>query len=238
LGSSSAKKLNFDGSKQLLDGLARELRLSLTFIARQAEYQSSRPAGKLDAIEQSASDSLKLIDSYLLCAQSEYGQQLLPLEPVGPGSVLYEVAQNIYPRADTKGQVTIHAGHKEPVMANRKALVTALYSLAKVVASTSAGKKTASILLAVQKNRQGGLSMGVFAKGFNAKPSEIQRASQLLGGSDMALSNQTFASGVDLAIAGRLAASMGGELFAAKHQGRGGLCLSLLRSSQLSLVKQ
>lgn len=229
-----AKQPNFDGSARLLDGLARELKLSLTFIARSAEYQAGKSKYDLGGIEKSAGDSLKLIDSYLLCAQTEYGQQLLPLEPVGPGSVLYEVVQNFHPQ---KRPVIIRAEYREPVMANKKALVAALYSLAKVVISSVEDKKR-QVFLVSQKKRRDGLSVGVFTKGFSVKPSEIQRSAKLLGKSDMSLSNQTFASGVDLTIATQLAASMGGEVFSSRYKGMGGLSMSLLKSDQLSLVSE
>jgi hypothetical protein len=234
LGLAKNKQSDFDGSARLLDGLARELKLSLTFIARSAEHQSGKQAIDFSAVERSAGDSLKLIDSYLLCAQTEYGQQLLPLEPVGMGSVLYEVAENFQPQ---KKRLAICTDYNEPVMANKRALVAALYSLAKIVISSQPDtKEDQDILLVSQKRRRGDLSVGVFAKGFSAKPSEIQRAGKLLGRSDMALSNQTFSSGVDLTIAWQLASSMNGRVFACKYRGRGGLSLGLLKSDQLSLV--
>lgn len=226
----TGKKLDFEGNKRLLDGLARELRQSLTFIARQAEYQSGKNRTDLAAIEKSASDSLKLIDSYLLCARTEYGQQLLPMEPVGPGAVLQEAAE--YMPQPVKR--VVRADYREPVMANKQALAAALWSLSKII--VSAKSKGKEIYLVSQRGQRSGLALGVFAKGFSAKPSEIQRSAELLGTADMSLANQTFASGVDLAIASQLAASMGGQVFAGKYKGRGGLCLSLLKSDQLSLV--
>ncbi len=233
------KELDFAGNRRLLDGLARELKLSLTFIAREAEYQAGRNKADLAAIEKSASESLKLIDSYLLCAQTEYGQQMLPMEPVGPGMVLYEASQYFtLPTSIFGGEVAIHSDYNKPIMANQKALVTAIYSLAKVIISSSAKPGSGQLFFVAQKCRGGRASIGVFAKGFAAKPSEIKRSAELLGSSGMSLSNQTFSSGVDLTIAGQLAAAMGAKLHASKYRGRGGIAIEMIKSNQLSLVGQ
>jgi hypothetical protein len=235
----SGEELNFEGNKRLLDGLARELKLSLTFIAKQAEFQSEKSDFDLGKIEKSASDSLRLIDNYLLCARTEYGQQMLPMEPVGPGSILYEASQYFLPTSqDYAGEITIQTGYNKPVMANKPALVAAIYSLAKIVINSSAKKDAGQLFFVSQKKRRGGLFIGVFAHGFSAKPSEIKRSAELLGSSGMSLSNQTFASGVDLTIAGQLAASMGARLFSTKYKGKGGIALELIKSNQLSLVRR
>ena len=233
------KELNFGIPDQLLDGLARELKLSLTFIARQAEYQSEKDHTGLTDIEKSASDSLRLINNYLLCAQTEYGQQLLPMEPISPGSALYEVDQYFTSFAQNHVKdIVIQSDYNKPVMANKKALIAAVYSLAKIIINSPVGKGNKTLFLVSQKRRKGDLSIGVFAKGFKAKPSEIKRSAELLGKSNMSLSNQTFVSGVDLTIAGQLASSMGGSLFPAKYKGKGGIALGLIKSEQLSLVNK
>jgi hypothetical protein len=224
------KELNFSDYNRLLGGLARELKLSLTFIARQAEYLAEKDSSKLKGIEKSAANSLKLIDNYLLTARSEYGQQLLPLEPIGPGSILYEVCQELSP-----AHVTAQADYSAPIMGHKRALVVSLYSIAQVVAGSAKDIKK-ELFVVAQKRSKGELCMGVFAEDFLIKPTEIRRSAEMMGSSNMPLSNQTFKSGVDLTIAGQLASSMGGNLFTTKYKGRGGIAISLIKSNQLSLV--
>jgi hypothetical protein len=232
------KDLNFGGSSKLLSGLAHELKLHLTFIARQAEYTSQKEKKNLHEVEKAASDSLKLIDSYLLCARSEYGQHLLPLEPIGPGAILYEVCHQLSPATQSvTSRAVVDADYSEPIMGHKEALVTSLCSLAKLVASSvSKGTDKTKLHIVSHKRRGGDLFVGAFAKGFDATPTEIARSAELLGKSKMSLSNQDFTSGINLTIAGQLAYSMGGNLLATKYKGKGGIAIRVIKSEQLSIV--
>lgn len=225
-------------SDRLFDGLARELKLSLTYIARQSEYlankSASQPAGD---IENAAQEALTLIDNYLLCAQMEYGQQLLPLEPVGIGSVLYDTAHELDVLAKSSGyKIEVTVSNLRPAMAHKKALQATIQTLAQMImTNNSPTKKSNKIHLMADKRRSGDYITGVFG-GVPFNQTDVLRARQLAGKSHMALANQAFGSGINLAIADSLSRSMGAVLRSVKHNSMNGLGVYLLKSEQLNLV--
>ncbi|MBI5357307.1 HAMP domain-containing histidine kinase [Candidatus Saccharibacteria bacterium] len=108
-----AKTNNFSTPYQLLGSLAHELKNPLTLIARKAELEALNIGeSAFSELQDTAERTLKLIDSYLLMAQSEYGQVKLPIETIGVGSVIYEVLQELGPVAE-KNRVLISTNIKD-----------------------------------------------------------------------------------------------------------------------------
>lgn len=220
---------------QVLSGLAEELKQLVTLIARQSEYLSSKQSNKhINSIEQTTSSALKLIDSYLLYAQAEYGQQALRLQPYGIGSILRDVYEEIAAHPPTKDRLVVAADYSAPVMCNKKALSVALACIFRIINGTGSTKR--NIFLVSHRQRGGDIFAGVFAKQFSIKNTELDRAKELVGKSNMALANQTYQNGVDLIIADGLARSQGTRLGSYKYRGMNGLGIRLFKSQQLSLV--
>jgi hypothetical protein len=84
--------------QRLLRALAEQLKLPLLQIARQAELAVNHDNIYLNSINSIAEMSLRLIDGFLLSAEN-YGQEVLPLEPVSVSSLLYDTAQMLQPLA-------------------------------------------------------------------------------------------------------------------------------------------
>jgi light-regulated signal transduction histidine kinase (bacteriophytochrome) len=235
LGRGEGKDFVLADPSQVLSGLAEELKQLVTLVARQSEYLSNKqPNSRLDSIEQTAQSALRLIDSYLLYAQSEYGQQALPLQTYSAGSILYDVSAEVRSDRIANKQPVISAEDVGPIMCNKRALGVSLACLFRVIAGSSSGND--NIYLVSHRQRGGDIFAGVFSRKFSVKGAEIKRARELVGKSSMALTNQTYQNGVDLIIADGLARSQGSSLSSYKYKGMNGLGIKLFNSQQLSLV--
>ena len=239
MGDQKSYKEHSSSPDQVLQGLVRELKNPLLFIARQAEFSASaQPNTGLKAIEQSAQEALQLIDSYLLSARSEYGQKQFSLEPVSLGSILYDVAHKIDPMAKKRNyRVEVETKYARPVMADKSAALTSLACLAQILLMPHSSRNAKTIHLSAYKRSSSQIVAGVLsknAKGFEGK--ELEKAFRLQGNSSMALNSGSAVSGVQLALAENLAASMGGHILPIKHSRMKGLGLELVKSEQLVLV--
>ncbi len=227
-------------SEQMLRGLARELKQPLTYIARRAELSLADAANAepLAAIESSAEEALRLIDSFLLSAQSEYGQQLLPLTPLGLGSIIYDVAHALVPAAKKRDCVIeAHVGHTGPVMAHAQGLRAALHCLASQILLCEPGEKSRrTVRLSTYRHRSGDYVAGVFDPSITLSRADITKARTLQGSAHMALAQRSGGSGVQLAIAETLAQSVGARLDVVRHRRVTGFGLKLIKSEQLQLV--
>lgn len=217
-------------------GLCWELKNYLTLISKQVEFSYTNPAEKmLKDIEKTAVEALGIIDNFLLYARTEYGQEMLPIEPLGAGSILYDVASQLTDDINKDGpKVAISNNYQEPIMGNRTALRTSMVCMAQLIIHSN--KKVSELRLVANSKKNGEIYMGVFGDTFKVKANELTTAKRLLGKSPMTLSNQTHKSGVDLTIADGLAQSMGSSLEVYKFNKMYGLGLKLHKSDQLSLV--
>ena len=224
---------------QILRGLAWELKGPLTYIARLAELQHMTGSDKLaKSIESVAQEALTLLDSYLLVAQTEYGQVQLALEGVGIGAVLYDVSQTLQPLAQVSGcEVKLQVARDVAVMSHSKGLRTILTCIAQFVIDQAPAADALHIVqLKTYRRRSGELGAGIFADYLNCTQHDIKRARGLYGRAHMAVSLRGSSPGVRLAIADNLAASIGAELAIIRSGGQRGIGLSLVTSRQLSLV--
>lgn len=220
-------------SDKNLKSLARELKIPLTAIAREAELH------QIDGISKKATEAMTLLDGYLLAAQTEYGQVGLPLETIGIGSVIYEVGQDIRGFASARQvQVMAHVNSHSPVMAHRRGLKIALECLAQVALSSEPeGDSPGNRLeLVTYEKRNGKTAAGVVSDRTRLTPRDLVRAALLNGQSHMSLSLSSAGSGIRLAIASQLAESIGAQLTILSRNGLNGVGLELAKSEQLQLV--
>lgn len=228
---------NKNNNFQALDSLVRELKRSLVLIARQAELDKVRPKEKnLQSIQQTAENTLKLIDSYLLMAQSEYGQQLLPVESFGVGSVIYSVAEEIRPAAKKDNIDIVLNVNDALVMANPKGLEAAIWCLSDMVLAQTLSKKNNHVIEINTKRSAKDVKISVLSRSMNVKNSDLQKARKNLGKIHMALSSSSSESGVRLAIASLLGESLGTRLKAVRSNTAQGIGFDLALSKQLQLV--
>lgn len=216
-----------------LRALAFELKNPLINIARQAELADS---GACKEIQQMAEQTLMLIDSYLLNAQSEYGQVLLDLAPADIGSVLYDVSNHLRGHVEQRNvSLVLDDRTHELVMTHRPAL----FSILSVFGQTLIGfNETAShqqVVLRGYKTREGKLGIGIFAD-IELSQHDLARALEMQGEAHMPLARINGGVHASLAIADGLCKAIGGRM-TVKRMGRlRGLATELPRSEQLSFV--
>ena len=226
--------------EQMLRGLARELTQPLLYIARQAEFSADQVGSggnSFQAIERAADGALRLIDSYLLSAQSEYGQRQLPLQTVGVGSILYDVAHELRAVAQQAGYVIeVETGYGKPIMTDVTALRASLTCLGTLLMPSHTDSKARRLKLVAYKRDASGCVAGIFGSDISLNRQDLKRARRLQGSSHMALGSVSSGSGVHFALADSLAKAVGAELCFARRRGLAGLGLILPKSAQLQLV--
>lgn len=226
-------------SDQVLKALIRELKNPLLLVARSSEL-AAKDSTVVDfaELEQSAEQALRLIDHYLLSAQSEYGQKQLQLEPVSLGSIFYDVANDINTLAQANNyELQVDTRHTAPVMVDPYAARAALSSLSQIMMTPNPDKKTKVLRLSAFKKSAGEVVAGVLVPGVEGfTESELKAARNLQGNSATVLGKGSASSGIHLAIAGSLAEAMGGQVLPIKRLRMKGLGMQLIKSEQLALV--
>lgn len=219
-----------ESSTKLFSALARELKSQLTVIARNAELRQDA------ATERQAVDSMKLIDSYLLVASSEYGQAQLNFSTINAGSVLYQVEQELKPFSGiSKNKLVTVVSYKGPIYTDRGALTLLLNCLARTVCSSQVSERGQEVNLVSFKNKKNHIITGVTAEGLGIVNSELEKSDELGGFAHMPLSISSSESGVRLAIAQQLANSLDSTISAFSWRGKRGLGIEVAKSQQLSL---
>ena len=224
-------------SQQLLLALAEQLKLPLLQIARQAEL--GQPSD-LPAVRTTAESALKLIDSYLLGVRlSTEGQTALALEPVSVSSVLYDVATDLTAAAQFYGvQLDLKvAGRYGPVLANRRALKSALTSLgmALIESLPALDAKRLSLDLAAHKCRYG-IVAGIYSDSVKMRSVPLADGRRLMGQSRQPLHDISGQSAAGIFVADQLFSAMQLKLQSSKFQNLHGLAAVLPVSPQLSLI--
>ncbi len=227
----------FASPDQLLSSLVNELKNPLILIARQAESEKSGPSkAEFESIQKTAEKSLQLIDSYLLMAQAEYGQRTLELEPVGVGSIIYEVAKDLAPYAKAKDidfAVDVKDAH---VVANRQGLKAVIMCLCELFIEQNNSNPTKRRQVKIETKRaQENVNVSVLSSELEITNKDIELARQLQGNSHLA-SGKMPGSGVRLAIADVITSSFGSHLQVRQTNGLKGLNFKLAGSKQLQLV--
>lgn len=225
-------------NRQLLGSLARELKNPLILIARQAELEALNTSdATFDSIRNTAEQTLKLIDGYLLLAQSEYGQMALPLETIGVGSVIYDTIEEFRPMAASQQIRLVSDVRDQIVTTNPQGLKTALWCLLNVALESVVGEeKTSRQITVTSRNlRQDNVAVSVLGN-LEVSQSEMSLARQLQGNSHLAMGLHSKSSGVHLAIADLFASSDGDGLHVASRGNSRGLSFRLNKSQQLSLL--
>lgn len=231
-----AKTVQHPTSNQLLGSLAQELKTPLTLIARHAELEGLNTENKsFYALQDTAEQAMKLIDGYLLMAQSEYGQASLPLQTIGVGSVIYDVIEEFRPYAKENKFIISSEINDDIVMTHPEGLRTALWCMVRLAADHSSNGSRSEIFIKAGRAKDKSIAVSVLS-GFEVTKRDIDLARELQGKSHLSASMTSHSSGIQLAIADILTSSIGASLKPAKGRGLTGLSMKLLKSQQLQLV--
>lgn len=221
---------------RLLSSLARELKNPLILMARQAELagkSSSDPA--FSSIRETAENTLKLIDSYLLMARSEYGQQALPLEAIGIGSAIYDAVKDLRISAGEQKIDFVTDIKDAYVMANREGLSAIIRCLSEIALTQDNQENFRRLVKIKVRSERQKVSVAILSNQLDITDSELEAATKLQGISHLA-DAKISDSGIRLAIADMLARSFGTTLSARKVDGLKGFGFDLNCSRQLQLV--
>lgn len=217
-----------------LRSLTYELKQPLIRIARQAELGD---ASELESIKATAEQALRLIDSYLLNAQAEYGQVALDLSPESTGSILYDVQQLLRLQSSARPvSFTVDNRTTDLIMTHRTALTSILnvFGTTLIGLSNDTGRNT-ELTLRSYKTKGGSIAVGIFSRAALSRM-DLHQALALQGKAHMPLSRLNSSVHISLAIADGLCKAIGGAL-TVKHMGAlSGFATELPRSEQLSLV--
>lgn len=227
---------------RLLTALAEHMKLPLMQIARRAELSKliKDQEQALEDIEQIATGSLKLIDSYLLSILLARAQDQLQLEPVSISAVMNDAAHSLSKIAKQyQCDLELHlAGKYEPIMAHRDGLEAAITSLGFVfieAQSAQVHERQPVVKLAAHRSRHG-IVAGTFADADDLGSDVYRRALGLYGRARQPLNQLTSATGAGVFVADSLLNSMSTRLRVARHQNLTGLAATFLPSKQMVLV--
>jgi hypothetical protein len=204
--------------------LAHELKYPLVEIARHAELIADKQAA--GEIQSTAEQTLRLIDSYLLCAQAEYGQ--LALEPVTAGSALYDVSMRL---RNIEMPIVIDDRAHAPVMTHSGALTACLELCARTLVS-SVG--VTSVRLKSFNDRSGRIGIGVLVDA-NIQQDDFTQAIMRAGKSHMPLARVASRGQVSLTVADTLSKAIGSSLQVKKLGKLHGFITYLPKSEQMAL---
>lgn len=215
-----------------LRALAYELKHPLVRISREAELQQP----DISLVHTQAQQALRLIDSFLLQAQAEYGQVPLALEPISVGSVLYDASIQLRELADQYNMTFVIQDRTTGLaMSHRNALQSIMYSFGSILMERSDTSHHQTVLLRgfrIKKNR---LAVGMFTKQA-LSIDDIERGRLLQGKAHMPLAQRSSMTHVSIAIADGLSQAIGGTLHVKRMRGLHGLVAELPQSEQLAMI--
>ena len=168
--SDSANSTRINESLDLLKVVAEELKRPLIEIARASELATLIGQSSLETVVAtvgtSANTALDLIDSYLLGLQLAGQQQILELEPISIGSVLYDTAHDLNQFAKTYN-ASVQLSFKKTqrsVMAHGGGLHAALVNMGKVIIESQAEQNTTKAIINLGIHNYAGLIVtGVYS---------------------------------------------------------------------------
>jgi len=224
----------------VFNSLVRDLKDPLVVIARQAELNKtikSSSSSEFDAIQKTAEQTLRLLDSYLLISRSEHGQVQLPMEPVGVGSVIYDMVQEMRPLAKKDNVEVGFEISDANVMTNPDGLKTAVWCLSQIAISQCSKEPHKPSFVDIKARRfKDYVRVAIFGSDMKLKSEYLPRAKARQGQAHQAMSITSSDSGIRLAIADSICESLGTKLMAVKGKDRNGIGFNLLKSRQMELV--
>lgn len=224
--------MNQQFSDRLLRAVAYELKQPLIRIARQAELADETA---FEAIQSTAEQSLQLIDSYLLTAQTEYGQAALDLSPINAGSILYDTLHQLRGQAALRDvKLVLDSRTHESVMSHQPALSSILNVFGATLFGLRRDSKTLEVILRSYKTRAGKIGVGLFST-VPLSQADVRLALNLQGRAHMSLA-RVGNTHIPLAIADELCRAIGSTLQVKRMGSLSGLVTELPRSEQLSFL--
>jgi len=226
-------------SEQLLLSVAEELKLPLTQIARKAEQLRLTGETDLSAIQTTADNALKLLDSYILGVQLRLQPEQLAPESVSVASVLYDTGQQLDALAKSYGvalELSV-TGRFGPVLAHRRGLQAALVSLGASLIEALPAQENPQLKLQLATHRcRYGIVAGLYSETPSLTNQALQRGRQLAGRSRQPLVNLTHTNGAGVFVADTILRAMNLRLRTSRHHRLYGLGAVMQPNYQMQLI--
>lgn len=232
-----------DALDRLFMALAEELKSPLMRIARHAELlamNSGDPTEGLARMRMNADMTLQLLDSYLLSLRlTRDPDMLFAVQPVSVGAILHETCGRLSDVAreyDVELELEI-SGKYEPVLANDRALTTALVSLgySLIEALPAMGTQQLRLQLAAHRTKYG-IVAGMYCDAEALTPETLRRAHELYGRTRQPFVGSLSGSGAGIFVADAILHAMSTRLRVGRYQRLPGFAMTLMPSQQLQLV--
>lgn len=223
----------------LLRAVAEELKLPLTQIARRAELSELvTTVNSFRDIRINADMALRLVDGYLLGLELNAAQASFELEPVSVAAVLQDTAHELERFAklyDISVSLDIASVHG-PVMAHRRGLQAALFSLgSNLITAVSMNEDGGELQLGLHRSSTG-LMAGIYGTSNHVNRQALRQARELYGHARQPLHSLVTGSAAGIFVADTLLTAMSSRLLPSRHAQHYGLAASLPFSRQLTLV--
>jgi hypothetical protein len=231
-----------DAFDRLFMALAEELKSPLLRIARHAELLALNGGAEdgLTSVRMNADMTLQLLDSYLLSLQlTRDPETAFAVQPVSVSAVLHEAQGRL---ADVAREYSVEleldiAGKYEPVMANDRALTTALVSLgySLIEALPAMGTRQMRLQLAAHRTKYG-IVAGMYCDAHALTPESLRRAQELYGHTRQPFVGTLSGSGAGIFVADAILHAMSSRLRVGRYQRLPGFAATFAPSQQLQLI--
>jgi hypothetical protein len=229
-------------SLDLLKVVAEEIKRPLIEIARSSELVSLTDQSALEnviaTVETSANTALDLIDSYLLGLQLAGQQQILQLESISIGSVLYDTAHDLDKFAkiyNTTVQLSFKKTQRS-VMAHSNGLHAALVNMGRVIIESQAEHNPPAIINLGLHNYAGLVVAGIYSDMEPIAPAYLRAACKLYSRTRQPFRQLSSSSAAGIFIAHNILQAMSARLRTARYHKQAGLAVTLQPSYQMQLV--
>lgn len=231
-----------DALDRLFMALAEELKSPLLRIARHAELLALNgdASDGIASMRMNADMTLQLLDSYLLSLRLTREPEVqFAVQPVSVGAILHEARgrlEDIAREYSVELELDI-AGKYEPVLANDRALTTALVSLgySLIEALPAMGTRQLRLQLAAHRTKNG-IVTGMYCDADALTPETLRRARNLYGHTRQPFVGSISGSGAGIFVADAILQAMSSRLRIGRYQRLPGFAATLNSSQQLQLV--
>lgn len=224
----------------LLRSIAEQLKMPLMYIARQAEFfktEETITPNTLSDMQTNADMALRLVDSYILGLDLATKPLPLELEPVSISATLFDVAHDLTPllkQRNTELQLVL-AGKYGEVMAHRRGLVSALYSVGSVLSEIEPLDNEKQTIKIVAHRSVHGIVAGMYVDKRTPVP-QFKRDKSITNRARQPFADSVAQNGAGVFVADAIFASMNTKLRFGRFRGNHGLAATLQPNKQLQLV--
>jgi len=223
---------------RFLQGTLDDIRASFVTISHASQLIGTDLG---DLLTRESAQALQLIESFELAAHNNFGQLMLPLEPVALSAIVQDSLHALWPMAKKSGvelRLSL-AGKYTPVMAHQTALLQAMNSIGRALIEYATLSDTREPLVFGVHKTPGGIAAGVFttqeiSEGLSAM--SLRSGKALIGKAKAPIASFSSSASSGLLLADSLLVSMHTHVRIGRHGKGWGLATTLKPSRQLAFI--